>query len=247
VPARVRGADLSSREWRVEVRSGPAGELHAAWPAVDSDPHSRAVAVCEPTGPCVVLGSTQSDEQADAARARERGVMVARRRTGGGAVYLEADNPIWIDLWLPADDQLASTDVGRSFDWLGDAWVAALSGLGVRGLRSHRLGAVAVSEWSSLVCFAGIGNGEVLDPLGRKIVGLAQRRIRSGAWFQSACLLRWDPGLLLDTLSLGASERARARRELDDVATGVGDLVGRSMTGAAGHAAVTTALLDSLP
>ncbi len=202
--------------------------------------------MCEPEGPCVVLGSTQPEGLADPVRAGDRGVALARRRTGGGAVLVDVVDPVWIDLWLPADDPLASPDLGRSFDWLGETWVTALGALGLRGLSSRR-GGVVRTEWSGLVCFAGWGRGEVFDADGRKVVGLAQRRTRFGSWFQSACLVQWDPGLLLDTLSLSGPQRARARRELAAVATGVADLGGAAMSGVAGHAAVTAALLDSLP
>ncbi len=204
------------------------------------------MALCEPDGPCVVLGSTQPDEQGDPVRAGEAGIALARRRTGGGAVLVDAVDPVWIDLWVPRDDPLASPDVGRSFDWLGDVWITALGALGVPGLSRQRDRAAA-TEWSSLVCFAGLGRGEVFDAQGRKVVGLAQRRTRFGSWFQSACLLCWDPGVLLDALSLTPPERDRARVELAPIATGVGDLVGGSLTGTAGHAAVATALLESLP
>jgi lipoate---protein ligase len=235
--ARTGRADrLISPSWRVEGRTGPAGELHATWPSVDSDPGSRAVAVCEPEGPCVVLGSTQPEEQADPVRAGDRGVALTRRRTGGGAVLVDVVDPVWI----------ASPDLGRSFDWLGETWVRALDALGLRGLSSRR-GGVVRTEWSGLVCFAGWGRGEVFDADGRKVVGLAQRRTRFGSWFQSACVVRSDPSLLLDTLSLSGPERARARRELAAVATGVGDLGGAALSGVAGHAAVTAALLESLP
>lgn len=202
--------------------------------------------MCEPEGPCVVLGSTQPEEQADPVRAGERGVALARRRTGGGAVLVDIVDPVWIDLWLPVDDPLVSPDLGRSFNWLGETWVTALDALGLRGLSSRR-GGVFRTEWSGLVCFAGWGRGEVFDPDGRKVVGLAQRRTRFGSWFQSACLVQWDPSLLLDTLSLSGPQRARARRELAGVAAGVGDLGATVMSGVAAHAAVTAVLLESLP
>ena len=39
---------------------------------------------------------------------------------------------------------------------------------------------MACTRWSSLVCFGGVGAGEVVTADGRKVVGLAQRRNRRG-------------------------------------------------------------------
>jgi hypothetical protein len=66
----------------------------------------------------------------------------------------------------------------------GRAWRAALievAGADPGRLRVHR-GGMVDSDWSALVCFAGIGPGEVLD--GAKLVGLSQRRTRAGARIQ---------------------------------------------------------------
>jgi hypothetical protein len=46
------------------------------------------------------------------------------------------------------------------------------------------------SEWSSRVCFAGTGAGEVLAG-GRKVIGISQRRSRNGARFQCALYRHW--------------------------------------------------------
>ena len=59
-----------------------------------------------------MLGSTQPDERADPVRAGESGIALARRRTGGGAVYVDVADPVWIDVWLPAGDPLVTSDVG---------------------------------------------------------------------------------------------------------------------------------------
>ena len=56
------------------------------------------------------------------------------------------------------------------------------------------------TEWSSLVCFAGRGPGEVFVDA-RKAVGISQRRTRDGARFQCAIHRRWDPATLVGLLA----------------------------------------------
>jgi lipoate-protein ligase A len=48
------------------------------------------------------------------------------------------------------------------------------------------------TQWSDLVCFAGIGPGELFVG-DRKLVGMSQRRTRAGARFQCALPRRWSP------------------------------------------------------
>ncbi|MEC8814989.1 MAG: hypothetical protein VYA92_04220, partial [Actinomycetota bacterium] len=55
--------------------------------------------------------------------------------------------------------------------------------------------------WGGLVCFAGRGPGEILVD-GRKVVGISQRRDRSGARFQCTALLAWPTDVLVDLLGL---------------------------------------------
>jgi len=43
------------------------------------------------------------------------------------------------------------------------------------------------------------------------VVGLAQRRSRSGAWFHGAAYLHWDPARLLALLELSVAERRPPR------------------------------------
>jgi hypothetical protein len=57
------------------------------------------------------------------------------------------------------------------------------------------------SAWSRVVCFAGLGPGEVVDATGFKVVGVSQRRTRAIARFQCALPLRWDPARLSGLLT----------------------------------------------
>jgi lipoate-protein ligase A len=165
-----------------------------------------------------VLGSTQDDQLADRPGLDAAGIDLVRRRSGGGAVLVHPDEVcLWVDVVLPRRDPLWTDDVSRAAQWLGEAWVDAFASLGVSTL-AHR-GAMVHRPWSDLVCFAGLGPGEVLDD-GRKVVGLSQRRTRAGARFQTLVLRRWSPGALVDLLALDPPAREAATRELESVATG---------------------------
>ena len=83
-------------------------------------------------------------------------------------------------------------DVGRATHWLGQLWVRTLARRRVEGATVHT-GAMVCRPWSKLVCFAGLGPGEV--SIGeRKAVGISQRRTRLGARFQCALYHRWHRG-----------------------------------------------------
>ncbi len=230
--------------WSVEERRGTAAELHASW--TPADPRKRTVAVCRVTGPAVVLGSTQRLDVVDAEAARRSGLEVVRRRSGGGAVLVAPGDPVWVDAWVPRGDRWWDDDVTRAFEWMGATWTRALGSLGCSGVAAHRGGYTACTRWSSLVCFGGVGTGEVVADDGRKVVGIAQRRTRDGAWFHSACVLRWAPGPLLEVLDLPVPDREAARTDLGGAAAGLLDVV---PPGGAGldATAVEAAFLRALP
>jgi lipoate-protein ligase A len=192
----------------VARRRDGAGALHGR----EIDWRVRSVTWCEATGPALVLGSTQVTDRDLVPDHAGLGLEVVRRRSGGGAVLVEPGRLVWADVVVPAGDRLWHDDVGRAAWWLGEAWAAALAGLGPGRGDVHRAGLVR-SRWSALVCFAGLGPGEVTVG-GRKIVGLAQRRTRAGALFQCAVPLAWDPAPLLAALALTPDEREAARAEL---------------------------------
>ncbi len=188
----------------------------------------RVMVVRRVTRAAVVLGSTQDEAVVDRHRAAHAGVHVVRRRSGGGAVLVQPGDPWWIDLWIPRGDPLFVDDVGRAPEWVGECWVRALRALGAGadgGLGVHR-GAARHAAWSDLVCFAGVGPGEVVAGdrgVGgaRKVVGIAQWRARQGALFHCAAYRHWDPTALADLLVVPSAERESLTRSLGASALGL--------------------------
>jgi lipoate-protein ligase A len=205
--------------WTVERRSGRAADLHARTVPDDVAP---AVWWLEVERPAIVLGSTQREEVVDLESARRLGLEVARRRSGGGAVLLVPGEATWIDVVLPASHPAWVPDVVRSSAWLGAAWRRVLEQLGVPGGEVHD-GPLLRSRWSDLVCFAGLGPGEVTVG-GAKVVGISQRRTRHHARFQCVVHHRWDPATLVGALRLPAEEAALAADELAGAAMGIGPI-----------------------
>lgn len=175
------------------------------------------VQVLVPHRSALVLGSTQRPASVDAEALARSGLDLVRRRSGGGAVLVTPDDPLWVDVDLARADPRWDDDVTASFAWLGAAWAGALGELGL-DVTVHA-GPYEPGRWGGLVCFAGRGPGEVFLG-GRKVVGIAQRRTRAGARFQSALARRWDPGPLVELL-VAPDRRAEARSALADVAGGV--------------------------
>ena len=178
-------------EWSVTSVGAPAAVLHARELPVAG----RHVWVLHATSPALVLGSTQPATDADPAACAAAGVEIVRRRSGGGAVLVGPDECVWIDVLVPRGDPRWDDDVVRAASWLGDVWCGTLADVGIGDCRVHR-GGLERTEWSAVVCFAGVGPGEVLDADGAKVVGISQRRTRTMARFQCAVPLRWEPGRL---------------------------------------------------
>lgn len=179
--------------WPVVRRTGRAGELHGL-----ELPTRRCVWVLEAARPAVVLGSTQDAAILDADAVRSAGFEVARRRSGGGLVLVGPRECTWVDVSLPAGDPLWHDDVGRSFGFVGRAWQQALDRRGVASTVHEP--PLDRTPWSALVCMAGRGPGEVSVD-GRKVIGMSQRRERTGARFQCALLRRWQPEVVASLLA----------------------------------------------
>lgn len=145
--------------------------------------------VLEVDGPSLVLGSSQPLDLVDSERAAAAGVAVARRRSGGGAVYLSPGRQVWVDLLVPRGDRLWDDDVIRAASWAGETWSAAVASLAGEPASVHR-GRSAGGRWGRLICFAGLGPAEVTVG-GRKVVGISQRRSRD--WTRIQTMARIAP------------------------------------------------------
>ena len=153
------------------------------------------------TRPALVLGSSQDESVVDRDACDRAGVDVVRRRSGGGAVLLLPGEVTWIDVIVPAGKAGWSDDVHRPMVWLGRhlaTAIATLVDLG-REVTVHE-GAMRTTASSSLVCFDGVGAGEVLVD-GRKLVGISQRRTRHAARLQCCWYSTYDPTRLVELLA----------------------------------------------
>jgi lipoate-protein ligase A len=176
--------------WEVAFEQGPADELFAATDTalVGANPSSRVIRVLTVSRPTIVLGSAQTPE---VLRSVPEGASVVRRRSGGGAVWLDPDAMVWFDVIIRPEDPLWVADVGRSMWWLGDLFASVIEATGASAetVAVHRSTMVR-HELDRLVCWMGLGAGEVtMGPGGPKAVGIAQKRVRTGALFQVGVLL----------------------------------------------------------
>jgi len=165
----------------VVERVGTVAELHALDPFADTDRVEPAIWWCRPIDDAIVLGSRQTDALVDRGECLRAGLSIVRRRSGGGAVLMRRHSVVWIDVVLPVG--FAPDDIRGSMAWIGGYWRDVLRSAGDRPLHVHD-GGLLCSEWSDLVCFSGVGPGEVLDG-DDKLVGLSQRRTRRGIRIQS--------------------------------------------------------------
>jgi lipoate-protein ligase A len=180
-------------DWDVEVVRGAASVFHSR---VVGEVPSPALWWFEVESPSLVLGSTQNRSVVDLDACDRLGVEVAQRSSGGGAVLLVPDEVAWFDLVIPRGHPRWDDDVTRAAWWVGDLVSQAL---GDGGLVVHR-GPMERSPWSGLVCFAGLGPGEVTRA-GRKVLGLSQRRTRHWIRYQCAIYRTWSPSLLVELLA----------------------------------------------
>lgn len=198
--------------WRIVEERGPAEQLHThAADALSGATVERTARFPTASRPALVLGSHQSAAAFDVQALARAGVDLARRRSGGSAVLVGPRTVLWADFVIPAGDPLWVDDVGQAAWWVGELWAAAI------GAGEVWRGPMRTSAWSPVVCFAGVGPGEVLLA-GRKVVGVCQRRTRRGALFQTAALLDWRPA---DYVTLLADQPGPVD-DLEDAAAGVG-------------------------
>lgn len=195
----MRGSNIlqsrPSANWQVHNVRHSALEMHAMDLAIE-----RGIWNVTISDTALVLGSSQNEDVVDLEACAQAKVAVVRRRTGGGTVYLAVGEHLWVDVVVPRGDPLWNDDVVVSSQWLGDAWSRVLTSLGETNLSVHRRG-LEPAMWSRLVCFAGVGPGEVLRN-GVKVVGISQRRTQGAARFQCFVHRRWAPEKFVPLLAM---------------------------------------------
>ncbi|MGK0276619.1 MAG: lipoate-protein ligase A [Ilumatobacter sp.] len=176
----------------------PAADFHAR---VIPEVPTAQIWVNHVTGPALVLGSAQRDESiVDRDACRSAGVDIVRRRSGGGAVLLIPGEVVWFDVLLPAAAVPGlGDDIHAPMLWLGERLAAVLRPHVDGEVTVHGRGMVT-TPWSSLICFDGIGPGEVLLD-GRKLVGISQRRTRAASRLQCCWYTNYNPARLVGLLS----------------------------------------------
>jgi len=170
--------------WPLQHWTGTAQEFHSL-----DLPSERAVWRCSINSPAIILGSTQDENHIDPVVAERLKIDVARRRSGGGAVYVHPDESVWIDVVIPRDDPLWKDDISESMMWLGDVFVQAFAPF----VSAHVFrNAFDIGESGRAVCFASSSPGEVFVG-DAKLVGISQRRGRYGARLQCVFYRTWNP------------------------------------------------------
>ena len=172
-------------EWGRHDWTGTAADFNAM-----ELPYERALWWCNVETPTVILGSTQSVDDVNQNSADESGVLVSRRRSGGGAVFVHPSDTVWIDITISRDDPLWKDDVAQSMLWLGDFFVRALSPWVQANVYRDSF---STGVDGRVVCFSSSSPGEVFVGA-NKLVGISQRRGREGARFQCVLYRHWRPG-----------------------------------------------------
>lgn len=139
-----------------------------------------------PSRPALVLGSNQSLDLVDQELLEAEGIDLVVRRSGGGIVYLNPGDFVWIDVMLPKNDTLYTDDISVSSLWLGEIWQRVLEEFNISS--TLYIGNYIQND----ICFASKAGGEIFVG-DTKLVGVSQRRTKQGIWFQTLLMLNWRP------------------------------------------------------
>ncbi|MGW5447004.1 lipoyl protein ligase domain-containing protein [Streptomyces asiaticus] len=162
--ALARATDWTDYDWQL-IHDGPQDPaLHMALDEVLTDEVAAGrrpptLRVWEWGRPAVIIGSFQSlRNEVDPAGAARHGVTVVRRISGGGAMFVEAENTITYSLSVPAS-LVSGLSFADSYAYLDDWVLTALGDMGVKAW---------YQPLNDIASAAG------------KIAGAAQKRLASG-------------------------------------------------------------------
>lgn len=183
-----------------------------------------------PQAPALVLGNGQQPSIVKREAAQAAGVQVFRRTSGGTAVVADA-TLLSLDVVLPPNSPLATSDVVRAYAWMGRVWEEALRELGVAKARAlpieetRAIPPLPKSDPLRLACYGTLSPWEVVVGK-RKVVGLCQVRRKPGALYQVGVYLHFDPKALPALLDLGNNARKTLGTRLHNAAVGLDDPAG---------------------
>ncbi len=185
--------------------------------------------------PTVSLGYGQPLARGvDEARARELGVGVVRRLTGGRAVLHDAE--ITYAIAAPADEGALAGGISLSYRRIAQGLQAGLASLGVDA-HVERTGAASAPS-SKGPCFSARTRYE-LSAGGRKLAGSAQRRADGRLLQHGSLLLRAPSRRLWSALGVGYEAAA-------DVSVGLDELVAVPPSRRALAASLSRGIADAL-
>lgn len=211
-----------------------------------AETHVPSIRWYVPVERALVLGNGQRPGIADLDVCRERGIRVYKRTSGGAAVLVD-EQLVSMDVALPSEHPLATSDVVRAYQSVGEAWEEALHALGmakVRALPTEEVRAippVPKDDVLRMACYGTLSPWEVAAGK-RKVVGLCQVRRRPGALYQIGVYLHVNPKSLPEVLELGNNQRKTLSTKLHNAVAGLDQVAGRTVTREEVIAAVEAAL-----
>ncbi|HEX2911947.1 MAG TPA: hypothetical protein VH186_14160 [Chloroflexia bacterium] len=210
----------------------------------------------EANRPALILGAAQKPEIMDRAACRREGFEIYKR-TSGGAAVLVGPNFLSLDVALPPASLLANNDVTLAYRWFGECWIDTIKRLGGEArlvtpeeAREARLaldGASSETKLVKLVCFGTLSSYEVVTLDGRKLVGLAQIKRRSGQLLQAGLHFEWPYRQFGQLLALTANNREALAANLQERGAGLVEVLGRRPSNQEIMEALETSLVARWP
>lgn len=169
--------------------------------------------------PAIVLGCSQRRFE-EGARARLAPDLELLLRPSGGGAVLTGPWMVSCSVVLPLDHPWVQGRLPDSYHGLGQLHVDLLARLGVPSVAlppdqvdACNLRTGPIVPWA---CYGSLAPWEVVDAAGRKLVGLAQRRQRTGVLLVAGTLVTPpDWALLCGALGAPQDEAAMQRRTVD--------------------------------